>query len=43
MTHADHIREVRELLERHWTAAEIAHKCCITEDLAALLIKQLTH
>lgn len=33
MTHKEQIRSVREMLERHWTIAEIAHKLCISEAL----------
>lgn len=43
MTHREQLQEVRELLERHWTALEIAHKMCIREQQALQLIQQLKH
>lgn len=41
MTMNDHVKEVREQMERHWTHSEIAHKCGITLALVQEIIKQL--
>lgn len=43
MLNKDSLREIRMMLERHWTIREIAHKLCIREDEVALAVKSLAH
>lgn len=35
------LREIRSMLERHWTTQEIAHKLCITVGEVELALKAL--
>ena len=37
------LREIRSMLERHWTVREIAHKLCIREAEVALAVRALAH
>lgn len=37
------LREIRSMLERHWTTLEIAHKLCIPIGEVESAVKSLAH